>query len=712
MSGLGRLSLILLVACGATTTASTNGSARPLERAAPSTAEYDGEPIVRSPDRFPTHEVERPWRPDPTAPRELVEVVRTLFDVLGMPDTRELELRHATVHVGNVWGGDASVETIAWLLPDRVEGRPFVVARDGLVYPAEKIGEPAAPSDVIEHGEQHPIAPSPSDVLADPNGLIWIAQLLRAGVVDEARAAWERIQADVDPEARPHPRFDAPYVATNWLWYRIERAVCAHMRGDDPLALHDARIADRLLREHAESFEENQTGADVVPSLLADQERRARGAVRMPRDDVGSAAQDASVRVPQLIAELDQVAARQWGQPGGVNLADDVVVRELIQIGEPAVEALIEVLESDQRLTRSVHFWRDFARSRTVLGVHEAAYAALASILQTSFFQVVATGDNLSRRGEDGRRTLAAAIRRHWERFRDMPLHDRWMTILMDDSGEAQRWIEAASNIVTPENVEVRRGSMMGIWTQSNAEGSTALRGEPLRDRSNPSVVDLLGERIAAVPPENACALASALDRWDPQAGRPALRTFLGRCENDAQCGCAPMLFSRLGDERGVLRRYARWLSHQPLDGSFVELAHLLRPAIDHDSRVARQAAEQFLDQPELVQALRHQRLDAVLFSLPSFRRRIATLLEDRSVIGTLSVREDGSYSYTLSEHMGGGGGSVTVDDVAPQDEVPLRLADDIAMKIDHEDAPAFQIVWSEARRNAALDEIVAWLRR
>ena len=217
---------------------------------------------------------------------------------------------------------------------------------------------------------------------------------------------------------------------------------------------------------------------------------------------------------------------------------------------------------------------------------------------------------------------------------------------------------------------------------------------------------------MASVPPQNACALASALDQWDSQAGRPAMRTFLGRCETDAQCTCAPMVFSRLGDERGVLRRYARWLSHQELDGSFVELAHLLQPAIQHDSRVARRAAEQFLAKPELIQALRHQHLDAVLFSLPSFRRRIASLLEDRSVIGTLSVREDGGYSYTLANHMGGGGGSITVDEVAAQDEVPLRLADTVAMKIDVDDAPQFQIVWSEARRNSALDELVAWLRQ
>ncbi len=703
----------LIVACGASTaTLSPGRSARPLEPAAEHSPEFEGEVIVRSPSTFPSHQLVRPWRPDPTTPDELVEVVRVLFDELSMVDTRELELRHATVHVGNVWGGDGSVETIAWLLPERVEGRPFVLARDGLLYPAERIGEPAAASDRVEHEQEHPIAPTPSDILADPNGLVWIAQLLRAGELDEARAAWERIRANIDPEERPHPRFDAQHVATNWLWSRVERAVCAHMRGDDPLALHDAQIANRLLREHGEHFDANQTGSDVIPTLLVDQQRRATEPQRMPRSEIESGSRDVSVRVPQLIAELDQVAARQWGQPGGVNLADDVVVRELIQIGEPAVEALLEVLEHDDRLTRSVHFWRDFARSRTVLGVHEAAYAALAAILQASFFEVVATGDNLSRRGREGRQALATAIRAHWRQFRNMPLHDRWMAMLEDDSAGGRRWIEAANNIVTPENVTRQPSSMMGGWTQTNPNGSTALRGEPLRDRQNPSVTDVMSQRVSALPPREACVLVGALDRWDEQGARPALRTFLTRCESDAECQCTPLLFSRLGTERGILRRYARWLSHQNLSDGFVDLSYLLQPAIEHDSRTARRAAEQFLARPELAESLRHQRLDAPLFELDVFRQRLASILEDRTVVGTLSVTSDGGYSYTLANGGGGGGGSLRVDDIEVQGEVPLRAADDMAMRIDVEGAPEFRIVWSEARRNAALDALVAWLRR
>ena len=54
--------------------------------------------------------------------------------------------------------------------------------------------------------------------------------------------------------------------------------------------------------------------------------------------------------------------------------------------GDRAVTPLIDCLESDTRLTRSVQFWRDFARHRQVLPVREAAFAALTEILKTTCF--------------------------------------------------------------------------------------------------------------------------------------------------------------------------------------------------------------------------------------------------------------------------------------------------------------------------------------
>src|SRR5262249_1660747 len=131
-------------------------------------------------------------------------------------------------------------------------------------------------------------------------------------------------------------------------------------------------------------------------------------------------------RIPLLVARLEDVAARQWGQPGGVNLADDPVVAALIQAGTDAVDPLIDVIEKDTRLTRSVHFWRGFSRHRSLLGVHEAAYVALAGIVEMSFFQAASTGDDLSGRGPEVRKKLAADLRAYWAKWRGVPMVEKW----------------------------------------------------------------------------------------------------------------------------------------------------------------------------------------------------------------------------------------------------------------------------------------------
>eukprot|EP00005_Dracoamoeba_jomungandri_P012957 CAMPEP_0174273280 /NCGR_PEP_ID=MMETSP0439-20130205/53970_1 /TAXON_ID=0 /ORGANISM="Stereomyxa ramosa, Strain Chinc5" /LENGTH=752 /DNA_ID=CAMNT_0015364321 /DNA_START=239 /DNA_END=2493 /DNA_ORIENTATION=+ len=152
-------------------------------------------------------------------------------------------------------------------------------------------------------------------------------------------------------------------------------------------------------------------------------------------------------KIEHLIREMENIAARQMGQPGGVHLAGSPCIRALISIGDPAVSRLIDVIEHDSRLTRSVHFWRDFSPSRTVLSVREAALTAVMNILRTKVFTAASTGDNFTARGKGTAISTAKKLRLYWEKYGHLKFPERMMFLLTDEnSGPAMR-LEAAKNL-------------------------------------------------------------------------------------------------------------------------------------------------------------------------------------------------------------------------------------------------------------------------
>jgi hypothetical protein len=281
---------------------------------------------------------------------------------------------------------------------------------------------------------------------------------------------------------------------------------------DDRLALLDARalgpvraaVDAEAARRGFEAREDDRPGGrrthldflGPVPRLLADQERRAKQPARRRALELGPTGFGSKAEyVAALVADLEEVNARQMGQPGGVSLAGDPVVDALIKQGDAAVEPLLGCLETDERLTRSVHFHRDFFFHRSLLGVHEAAYVALAGVLKESFFGFASTGDDLTARGAEGRRAVAARARAHWEKFRHVPLHERWYLTLQDDKAGPQRWAQAAANVVQPTDVEIQPGSMFGggwVSEPSRRPGQRVpLHGDPLRGKRAPAVAEL-----------------------------------------------------------------------------------------------------------------------------------------------------------------------------------------------------------------------------
>jgi len=106
-----------------------------------------------------------------------------------------------------------------------------------------------------------------------------------------------------------------------------------------------------------------------------------------------------------------------------------------------------------------------------------------------------------------------------------MKLEDRWYTILKDDSGSG-RWLEAAGNIIQPENVTTAAGGWIKT-RQVPTNKPIPMLGEVLRSKTNPSVTEIMTRRALEVPTNNpnsydleaGCKMGLCLNGMGPKAG-------------------------------------------------------------------------------------------------------------------------------------------------------------------------------------------------
>jgi hypothetical protein len=701
----------------------------------------------------------------------VLSAAETLFRQ-GLADPRGLEYRDVEIRAGDVWsGGGAPVRTGAWVLPGTAP--LFAVAWNGLVYPIVSVGakrdlqtevtamvradEALRAKWAAEHpggGSFHRFrhAHAESEAISEKSLTAMKTLLLvRAGEPKLGRDVWEAFSAGMHADTNDDAiHIGDPYLmlASDWAWSLFDRAVCAHMRGDDPMALASARalviIAQRIEAEAARrGFPRRSGDADEpvspylhflgpLPDLLADQERRASPSSSAPAD-----------RIAGLIRDLDQVAERQWGQPGGVDLSSDPRVKALIVEGEAAVDPLLDALEHDVRLTRSVHFHRDFGTHRSILGVAEAAYVALAGILQASFFGAVSTGDDLSGRGAAGRREVAASVRAYWTKWKGIPLEERWYRVLADDASPPEQWIEAARNLTTPTNVTVHPGSMVTVLTTAGpTSGSPALRGDALRSRRHPSVTELLSRRVDDLGhgplltdrPALSCTLAQLLGEWDAAGGAAALARQVKRVlealpsrppgsslagSTGARC-IADVTLARLrGTDRGALDEYARWIrAAKPEDVSWYT-TEVFAPMWQNAGHPAvEQAATALFGDPrspwyDLLNGSSAPLLEVPMGRLRAYRARLLEALGNRASVGTVKVRARDQVTYA-------GAGSQTMTGIDRSDphappagtEHPFRACDYVAWKISSQQgAPVFRPYWPEAVRDDALQVVVTYVK-
>jgi hypothetical protein len=637
------------------------------------------------------------WRPDASIPTNILSAVEALY-AQGFPDPRGCDYREIEVAVSGVWGGKVSlVKTRGWVLPEKSGTNQFAICWNGLIYPVANISAPADLHAEISNSN----APAAQRfgfggvaAVGEERSIIYanslstrVLLLLRCGETAAALTNWSPNQRMMmsGGGGGGRVRSNDPYLefAGDWAWAMFDRIICAHMRGDEALALATARqlagVQPKIEAECAargfprQQYYDNQHRGqerpyldflDQLPQLLADLERRAKEGSRVSVIESGlQNITNQTGRVAALIRDLDLVAARQWSQPGWVNLPEDPIVSALIQEGDPAVEPLLDCVDHDKRLTRSVGFGRDFFRSRTVIPVSDAAMVAVKSILQAGF------GDG------------TAEIRAYWNKYKGMKLEERWYAILNDDS-TGSRWGEAASHIIQPDNVTTFTGGFSMI-KQVPTNTPVRMRGEILRGKSDPSVAELMARRALEVPTNNpnaydltaACQMALCLAAWDPPAALSVARTLSKRActvmkYSAQQLGTLvtklAMARANAGDPQ-AFDDYADWIITTTSEQQGFPIRDCLDPLQKFPTNQILQAAAEkmFADTNSAWGRLPWKGMNgdnpigSDLVNVPAFRRLLVRELEKTNVCGSFTWREPDAISYEIANYQSGSYGAI-----------------------------------------------------
>lgn len=200
---------------------------------------------------------------------------------------------------------------------------------------------------------------------------------------------------------------------------------------------------------------DNQVKTSHAQAMLVDLERRFKSGNQNKRQSrslpSGFPSWSPRKKLDHLITSLDLIG-RQEPEFGRVHsmsryafpFLDDVVVNSLIELGELAVPALLDVIERDTRLTRYPECSGKFSiATGRILSVKEAAVVAVMSILRTKEFPPIEGDERI-----DELSSLIKRIRQYWIRFGARSYSERMMSFLKDDSLAKEDWRAAAKNLV------------------------------------------------------------------------------------------------------------------------------------------------------------------------------------------------------------------------------------------------------------------------
>lgn len=439
------------------------------------------------------------------------------------------------------WGGVGVGHAHGWLFP-AADGKPArVVFNDGFQLPSpaksdslDLAGDARRTVAALRGESVEPPTAKPDAPLDFPPG-----RPIGASSVDAAwlyRLGHEKLAAQLlfisrgtDDTADGALKSDMEWNA----WNIFDRAVNAYIARDDDTAYAELLRLRKLYPAYLDEF---GSGSRLLTEL---ERRRTEGTfvshtppATMPADDKWPAHENQSPkwspprgfdqrpvedRVHRLIQELQEVDRRQMSQPGGVDVSSDPRVEALVAIGDSAVPALIDCIDTDKRLTRSVSFWRDFSRHRTLVAVSECALSAVQSIVGFGVFEPASTGDNFTSRGDDAAHQTAQNLRAYWAKYGKLPYNQRMMVVLTDPKSSSGAAFGAAAALAHA-NEERRFGTM--VWT-----GASKPKPGPnpvINQFQNPTVAEAI---LAAMDREIAERKKARADKNDDLAEREIERT-------------------------------------------------------------------------------------------------------------------------------------------------------------------------------------------
>ncbi len=329
-----------------------------------------------------------------------------LFDH-SLADPRGCEYRRIGIITGNPWNPKYQIETNGWVLPEMSDcNQRYAICWNGLIYPIIFIGEKCSLNNDIKlikldqeirnynvYGYSVPEYLSASHKTLIP---MKACLLYRLGEENLTRTIYNALIKTADLKSYSIIFKNFPYIELRWefMWSLYDRSLWAFCRGDDNLSYISLKTLWSLLKEIKSDQKPLVNGSKLYDydffnpayDLLKDLERRINTSkehqIHQIDKEIFSNKKD---YIAFLIEKLEQISLSQTSQPGNVQFRFSKEIEALVNEGEFAIEPLLSCLENDMRLIRSVRFWKDFAHSREIIRVCEAAYVALLEIIKIKY---------------------------------------------------------------------------------------------------------------------------------------------------------------------------------------------------------------------------------------------------------------------------------------------------------------------------------------